>query len=997
MPTHLLLLVSFVFCFSNVLGQNLNYSTIDNSLIDEIEQSGKTNFDIYIILEDKLDVEELDRQLTSSRVSPEVRAKTVLTALQSKARDSQAQLIGDMLSSKNVIAQSINSYWIANVIFLTANKEAIAEFSNDSRVEFIGLDGELKLEESLNEGPAPVEPDGVESGLEAINVRPMWEMGYTGYGQLALVCDTGIDPTHRAFTNRYRGNTNGDNEAWYVFGDQNASPFQCGDHGTHVLGTLLGLDASTRDTIGVAYDAQWMGAAVLCAGRTQSNVGSFQWSLNPDGNLDTTDDMADVINNSWWDPSVFGEDCNSIYRDVLIALETAGVAVVFSAGNAGPDPSTITSPKNINIDLVNTFSVAALNANSNTLPIAEFSSNGPSTCGGEGALLIKPEVAAPGQSVRSAILDNEYGFKSGTSMAAPHVAGSILVLKQAFPNATSRELKMALYRSCRDLGEPGEDNTFGAGIIDVFAAYQYMIDEGFIAVPSIPSAHDVMALNFDTDPIECDATLSGEFRFLNNNSDTLRSLDIAVFVDGILDEELSMQWEGIIEPLEIGSVLLNRSSFSDGLHNIEIVISNPNGMIDERTLNNSTSKEILISERMQLANIEVENQSTCNESSTLVKTNFEGEGVVRWFDNIENGNQIGEGTQFVLPVPDREATIYADLIRFGRSGKEQVDPAGLVLSNGLGEGISFNVNTPLRIVAFDFYSEQSGNVFIGVESGINDNISQLDSELIRSDGTGWQTAEVSIKLSPGVNYRMLYKDGGIQFGSANVDIDFPYSDEEGNLMVIGNESGEQNSYKFFFNLQTEYSDFCGRVPVQVNSVLSSDEAPIAIFEPNISLVDIDDIQAISFTNNSLNGESYLWDFGDGNTSTEKEPSHTYTEAGVYYASLLVKGENGCDDATVVKINVISNAEITSVRDVVGVHLFSLAPNPVSSQLNFVSESPIEVSEIKLYNSMGQLIGSYAINGQISSHSLDMNKMTSGLYYFVIKTESGMETHKVIKL
>ncbi len=997
MTTRILSLVTFILCFNLVHGQDLNYSTIDNSLIDELEQSDKTNFDIYVILEDKLDVEALDRQLTSARVSPKVRSKTVLSALQSKAKDTQADLMSELDSNHDVVNHSINSYWIANIIFMTANKEAIAELSNDERIEYIGLDGQLKLVESLDESLATVVPDGVESGLDAINVRPMWDLGYTGYGQLALVADTGIDPTHRAFANRYRGNTNGDSEAWYAFTGQNESPFQCSDHGSHVLGTLLGLDVTTRDTIGVAYDAQWMGSANLCGGGTQSNIGTFQWSVNPDGNLDTADDMADVINNSWWDPSVFGEDCNSIYVDVLIALETAGVAVVFSAGNAGPDPATMTSPHNINVDLVNTFTVAALNANSSQLPIADFSSRGPSTCGGEGALLIKPEVAAPGQSVRSAVLDNEYGFKSGTSMAAPHVAGSIIVLKQAFPNATSRELKMALYRSCRDLGEPGEDDTFGAGIIDVFAAYQYMIGEGFEPVPAVSGENDVLALGITTDPVECNSELTGEFRFLNNNADTLRTLDIAVYVDGALDEELSVQWEGTLPPNRTGTIPLNGDEFTEGTHNIEVVISSPNGLTDDRSLNNSTAIDVVISEKMQLANIEIEDQTTCNESATLIKTDFEGDGIVRWFDSPVNGNTLGEGTQVALSVPEGQTTIYGDLFRIGTSGEDQIDASDISFTDNQSEGMTFNVNAPLRITAFDFYAEQSGNIFVAVESGSGDNFSQLDSELIRSDGSGWQTADVSIRLPQGSRYRMLYKDGGISFGRTNVDVDYPYTDAEGNLEIIGDEAAGIGSYKYFFNLQIEYSDFCGRIPVEVNAAPSIETAAIAIMEADINLVDFENNQGISFSNNSENADSYVWDFGDGNTSTEEAPSHTYTEPGVYYASLLARGVSGCDDAAVVRIEIVTSESSVSTQDIAEVNLFSLAPNPVSNHINFVSGSPIEIDEIKLFNSAGQLVNVYPVNSRVSRHSLNVNDLSSGLYYFVIQTKDGIETHKVVKL
>ena len=994
MNIRILIFISFVFCFNLVYSQDLNYSTIDNALIEEIEDKSETNFEIYVILEDKVDVESLDRQLTAARVSPEVRLKTVLTALQTKASSSQALLIDDMKKHNGVLEETINSYWIANVVFLTANEEAIAALSNDDRIEFIGLDGELELEATIEEGPATVVPDGVENGLEAINVRPMWEMGYTGYGQLALVADTGVDPSHRAFANRYRGNTNSDNEGWFAYEGQSESPFQCGGHGSHVLGILMGLNVSSRDTIGVAFDAQWMGSANLCSGGTQSNVGMFEWSTNPDGNLDTSEDMADVINNSWWDPSVQNSPCNNIYVDVLTAVEAAGVAVVFSAGNAGPGPETITAPKSVNVDLVNTFSVASVNANATNIVVSGFSSRGPSVCGGEGSLLIKPEVSAPGDNVRSADLDNEYINRSGTSMASPHVAGSIIVLKQAFPNATSRELKMALYRSCKDLGEPGEDNTYGAGLIDVYAAYQYMIAEGFEPQPAISSDFDVMALGLDTDPIECNSALSGTFSFLNNNSDTLRSLDISVYIDGALDDDLSLTWTGILGPNEISSIPLERSSFSSGTHNIEVVLSQPNGMVDERVLNNSSSSDVVFSERMQLLNLEIEDQNTCRESETLVKTEFDGDGVVKWYDSPEGGNLIGEGTQFTLAVPEGRTIIYGDLVRLGNAGIGRVNPAELNLSNSRTEGVTFDVNEPSRITALDFYSESPGNIFIGVENGRGE---QIESELVRSDGSGWQTVEVSINLSQGVNYRMLYKDGVIELGSLNNGANYPYSDIEGSLTITGDEFGGQNSIKNFFNFQVEYSDFCGRIPVEVNSYPNTEDGPTAIFDADISLVDLDDNQSVSFTNNSINGVSYFWDFGDGNTSTEEEPSHTYTEPGVYYTSLLVRGASGCDDASVIRIEVFSTETTTSTRDIVDVNSFTIAPNPVSSQINFMTGSPIEVSEIKLYNSAGQLIGLYPINGQISRHSIDMDDMTSGLYYFIIQTATGLETHKVVKL
>ena len=102
----------------------------------------------------------------------------------------------------------------------------------------------------------------------------------------------------------------------------------------------------------MAFNALWIGAPVLCGIGTEDNVAAFQWALDPDGDPNTTDDIPDVINNSWYDPNLDTIDCYSLYVPVVQAMEAAGIAVVFSAGNEGPGPMTITPPHNINLNEV---------------------------------------------------------------------------------------------------------------------------------------------------------------------------------------------------------------------------------------------------------------------------------------------------------------------------------------------------------------------------------------------------------------------------------------------------------------------------------------------------------------------------------------------------------------------------------------------------------------------------------------------------------------------
>jgi bacillopeptidase F len=285
---------------------------------------------------------------------------------------------------------------------------------------------------------------------------------------------------------RFLGNYRPLSEGWFSL--ESRFPIdRPSHHGTHVNGTILGLDTATNDTIGAAFNAYFMASNPLTHSNLTPlsiNLLSFEWAMNPDGDTATTNDIPDVINNSWGQAGAADTSiCVSWATQIFDMVEAAGVAIVFSAGNEGPNASTVKHPQFVNTNNVNIFSIGAIDGNSAALPIANFSSRGPSLCGGTGSLLVKPEVVAPGVNVRSAYGKTGYANLSGTSMSSPHVSGAIVLLKEAFPYLGGDSLMYALYQSAIDMGAPGEDNTFGRGRIDVLAAFNYLSNNHIPVAP----------------------------------------------------------------------------------------------------------------------------------------------------------------------------------------------------------------------------------------------------------------------------------------------------------------------------------------------------------------------------------------------------------------------------------------------------------------------------------------------------------------------------------
>lgn len=161
------------------------------------------------------------------------------------------------------------------------------------------------------------------------------------------------------------------------------------------------------------------------------------------------------------------------------------------------------------------------------------------------------------------------------------------------------------------------------------------------------------------------------------------------------------------------------------------------------------------------------------------------------------------------------------------------------------------------------------------------------------------------------------------------------------------------------------------------------EGPEAGFasDPSLSFkINIDDA-ALSFMNQSLNAVSYLWDFGDGTTSTETNPVHTYTAPGIYQVSLTAFGNNNCTDVITYAATIV--AEINSMLYV------PEAFSPNGDQINDFLEveySGLESFSIRIFNRWGEVVYQSNDPAENWDGKVNGNIPASGVYVYVVNAK-----------
>lgn len=301
-------------------------------------------------------------------------------------------------------------------------------------------------------------------GLQAMNVPAAWELSQ-GEGVVVAVIDTGVDLDHPDLKGRVvPGYDAFSQEEGEDAGDVSSLNYVVSayKHGSHVAGVIAAEANNGKGIAGVAPQAKVMPIKIFA---DFSDIIKSLWakeedtsytiiSILADGIVWAADHGADVINMSL----AVSEDSATIERAVKYAL-SKDISVIVAAGN----DRHLTNNRNY---LAAIAGVVGVGATDEKNAITFFSNSGDYV-----------SVAAPGLDIISTVPSflnfNSYVKMSGTSMAAPAVAGVAALMKAKYgTQATPAFIKSRLEQTAVDKGEPGRDDLFGFGIVNARAALE---------------------------------------------------------------------------------------------------------------------------------------------------------------------------------------------------------------------------------------------------------------------------------------------------------------------------------------------------------------------------------------------------------------------------------------------------------------------------------------------------------------------------------------------
>ena len=962
---------------------------IDPELQSVLDQKSNEKISINIIFKSQLDRADL-RERSNQYVDKETKRQAVIKELKNFSEETQQGVLSVIKSaeSKNEVSDVV-CHWLSNSITCTTTRDVIEKLAKRDDILLIGhnCDRNALMNETVS---AAEEGKEITENVVQVNAPKVWDLGYTGKGVLVAILDTGVNYEHPDLADHlWDGGSQYPNHGYNSY-DNNKITKDNRGHGSHCAGTICG-DGSGEKQTGIAPNA-----TLMCIKALNDN-GNTNASAIISGMEFAIEHGADVLSMSLGIANSSVTDRTMIRQTCVNTLE-AGVVASVAAGNEGGSQSANPVPNNVRVpgscpapwihpdqqgNAGGTSCVIAVGAVDKNDKVSSMSSRGPVTWQETsyadypyepGIGLIRPDVCAPGVNVVSLNYESEgYKKSTGTSMAAPCVAGIICLMLEKNPNLTPAEISEILETTVVKIAEKKNNDT-GSGRVDALAAIN-AIDLGKITFKDLTfsdennngkiNTNEEIKINVDFENtsnetyknITAKLTCTNNLVNITNNTTTINDIaanqafsinDVFTFV---IDEKVANQ-EKLYFDVEFfdGETRISSTRFSvtttdKTLGFSSIIVTNDNN-------NNG------ILEAGETADLGI----VLNNSGSEIAVNLSG--TLKSTDNsitINNAN-----AEFGSIAPNASVIAYYNVTLASNAIGDLDIPFELEVKDKYNGTKNFNINYVSSCDVIYTLRDEFGDGWMGAKifAHYNDN-SESDTYTI----TNGEIAVFTKTIKTGVEVSLEWKKG-------SVDSECKYTINYDNGAEIYSGKGTQKGvfFNWINNCSTQEMRIKTGEAVKNFNIMGGDYSVTLTWEkPETEGVTHYEI----YRETILIGTTSDLHYKDENLSSG---SYTYNVRPVY---------EDCFGATATKdIAFCEGVEEMLVSNV------KIYPNPASDKLYIATET--EVEEVVVYTITGVVVSQQSTDNRQQTLTIDLSDLKSGIYFVKVVTENGNVVKRIVK-
>lgn len=350
------------------------------------------------------------------------------------------------------------------------------------------------------------------------------------------------------------------------------------------------------------------------------------------------------------------------------------------------------------------------------------------------------------------------------------------------------------------------------------------------------------------------------------------------------------------------------------------------------------------------------NISFCTPDSAVLTASAIDE--IRWYmaPNASNPIYTGDSLQVYIAATDTFWVEHVENQPVLNVGSLNSAANGGFHNNSAIQYLIFNVLQPVSLNSVWVNANGAGNRTIMLWDAAGN---LIDSRFINIPA-GQSRIALNFNLQPGTGYRLGGSDMALYRNNSNVT--YPYN-ASGLVSITGSSAG--NSFYYY----------CYDWEIQASPCISPRIPIVAALDSTVaSFTQSGQGLTLNFVSTSTGASAYLWNFGDGNASTQQNPTHTYAQPGSYPVSLIAFHQ-GCADTTLKTVEVQSLGSPFEPLSV-----FEAYPVPFNNTLFLAWSKNLEITSWELVDLTGRTIKTFMASLESPQEAPSLDYLKSGIYF-----------------